>query len=79
MVPLRWRFVIPALLSILLGARELFAAWIVFQGPHEQLLQYMTPEGLLAAQFEILFLLSGGFFLIMWPIAYRLNVIRKWS
>lgn len=77
MVPLRWSFVVPAVCSVLLGIREISGAVFLAMAQDDQLLEFVTVEAMMDARFEVLFLFLGGLFLIAWPIAYRVQKIRK--
>lgn len=70
MPQLNWRFAISAITSVLLGARELYLAWVLVARP-QMLSGYITEAAMASVTFEAVFLVVGGLFLILWPIAYR--------
>ncbi|MBI4117141.1 MAG: hypothetical protein HY451_00395 [Parcubacteria group bacterium] len=72
------KFVLFGLVSWLLGGRELLLAWTIAFWPQE-LTPYATQAAMPFITSEVLFLIPGGFFLIVWPIAYRIQTIRKKS
>jgi len=70
------KFVLFTLVSWWLGGRELFLAWIILFRPQE-FTPYVTEAVMPFIAFEVLFLILGGSFLVVWPIAYRIQIIRK--
>ena len=70
------KFVLFTLASWWLGGRELFLAWVIAFWT-EEITPYATQAAMPYITSEVLFLISGGSFLLVWPIAYRIQAIRK--
>lgn len=76
MKQLSWKFSIPAIVSVLLGVRELYLAWFLFYKAN-LIVQFAANEQVAKkAIFEVVFLVPGGLLLILWPILYRIQTVR---